>query len=79
VYNGKALKPGEYKDELLCPQIGGVKIIRTNGADYNLVVITSQFNCTIKSIKETDRGYMYVDVASKDKNISFNVDDIHYT
>ncbi len=79
VYNGKALKKGEFTKELINPKIGGLKLIKTADRDYDLVAVTSQFNCVVKAIHEDDGTYMFTDVDSPSKNISFDIDDIGTT
>ena len=76
VYNGKALKPGEYNKALLKPQIGGIELIRTNGKSYDFLNITSQYNCVVDKIHDNDGLYTFVDVKSNDKNVIVDIDDV---
>lgn len=78
IYNGKALKPGEYRDELLKPEIGTVKLIRTKGSSaYSVVVISSEYNCVVNKVNvSVDYICRISDMYSTDKNVSFDVNDI---
>ncbi|MBQ7974903.1 MAG: S-layer homology domain-containing protein [Clostridia bacterium] len=78
IYNGKTLNPDEYNDELLNPDIGNIKLIRTTGSDYNLIVITSEYNSVVNKINETNNTVTIIDTDSKDKNVSFDINDLGY-
>ena len=76
IYNGKALKSGEFDQIDLKPEIGEIKLIRTTGKDYDLVVITSYYNCVVNKVINQQDVITVLDLEDKSFNVSFNIDDL---
>ncbi len=76
IYNGKALKSGEFDQIDLKPEIGEIKLIRTTGNDYDLVVITSYYNCVVNKVNVNDNVITVLDLENKAFNTSFNINDL---
>lgn len=69
IYNGKALNQGEFTPERLMPKIGSVDLIRSGNNGYDVVIVTSQYNCVVEKSIHNGLIYTFVDTDTPEKNV----------